>query len=93
MADTSVIVFPFLQQGDAAGQTVTAPAADARPTPHVHLRWKEDGRRQTKIVSSGYTMHLRFGQPTDNFLPGRIELEVPGGPTTKFSGEFQAEMR
>ena len=90
--DTSVTVFTTLMD-DPSGRTIVAPARAGGFTPHVNLRWRENGRIRLSTAMQGFTMRLEFGKQSGNLIPGKLQLEIPGTPGTKLSGEFTAEVR
>jgi hypothetical protein len=90
--DTSVTVFTMLMD-DPSGRTIVAPAQSRGFTPHVNLRWQENGRTRIDTAMEGFTMRLEFGKRSGNLIPGKLQLEIPGKPATKLSGEFTAEVR
>jgi hypothetical protein len=90
--DTTVTVIG-MPGGDPSGRTVIAPAPAGSFPPHVNLKWWENGRPRFSPVQGDFTLRLEFGQRSGNLIPGKIELEIPGAPAAKLSGEFTAEIR
>ena len=90
--DASVTIFTQLT-GDLSGKVVVVPAAAGAISPPLNVRWKENGRTRMEPPVRNYVMRLEFGQKSGNLVPGKIQLEIPGNPPTKISGEFTAEPR
>lgn len=90
--DTSVTVFTMMMD-DPSGRTIIAPARTGGFSPHVNLRWSENGRTRIDTAMEGFTLRLEFGKRSGNLIPGKLQLEIPGRPGTKISGEFTAEVR
>ena len=90
--DASVTIFTMLT-GDPSGKVVTVPTAAGGISPPLNVRWKENGRSRMEPPVRNYVMRLEFGQKSGNLVPGKIQLEIPGNPPTKISGEFTAEPR
>jgi hypothetical protein len=92
LPDTSITIFTMLT-GDPSGKVVVAPATAGGISPPLNVRWKENGRTRMQPPARNYVMRLEFGQKSGNLVPGKIQLEIPGNPPTKISGEFTAEPR
>ena len=90
--DASVTIFTMLT-GDPSGKVIVAPATTGGISPHVNVRWRENGRIRMQPPVRDFVLRLEFGQKSGNLVPGKIQLEIPGNPPTKISGEFTAEPR
>jgi hypothetical protein len=90
-----IIIFTFIDQAELPGTEIIIPRPDSdrrRAIPHVHLKWREDDRIKTEILTQGYSLRLVFDQPEDDSLPGRIFFEAPGRFETRVSGTFTATL-
>ncbi len=61
--------------------------------PQIIKRWKTNPRYAPvqKAFSTGYTMKLEMGSPTNGVIPGKIALSLPDAEKSVVAGEFQAE--
>lgn len=88
-----IIIFTFIPQPEIPGTEIIIPRPESdrrRATPHVHLKWREDNRIKTEILTQGYSLKLVFDELDGTSLPGRIYFEAPSRFETKISGTFTA---
>lgn len=95
--DLAVKIFLFLDEGDKPeGKTyrVAAKRSFGARSPHIHLQWKETGKRvpQTEVFTDGYVMKLEFGKVSRGKLPGKINLRLPDTARSRVSGTFAIDL-
>ena len=93
-ADRELLIFLFAKQGESLeGKIFDIGKQNNGTTPHVWLKWKEEGKNlpEQKAYTGGYTMRLEFGSITDGMLPGKIRVSLPDAEQSFAEGTFQAE--
>lgn len=95
-ADLEMDVVLF--EGDLAklsGRSFRMPIKEVGVTPHIYVKWLENGGRspQTKSYTEGYALRLEFGQYANGKLPGKIYLCAPDAEKSFIRGSFEVNGR
>jgi hypothetical protein len=90
--DMELGVFFGMKVGESlSGKTIDV-TPQARVAPRVWKKWKVEGKTalQQKVYSKGYTMKLKFGEVSEEKVPGTIYLCLPDEEQSVVAGSFVA---
>ncbi|MDA8017189.1 MAG: hypothetical protein MPN21_07040 [Thermoanaerobaculia bacterium] len=67
---------------------------DDNPDPWILVSYRDlgSGRLSTLRFDRGFDLELQFGRARGLFLPGEIDLTIPGSAPTRLRGAFVAEV-
>jgi hypothetical protein len=94
--DQAVMIFLFLKDGEAIeGKTYDVSRDQGFGSPHIHMKWKEEGENlpKTQIYMKDYIMRLEFGKKRNGTLAGKITLALPDEHQSEVNGAFRAELK
>lgn len=94
--DYAVLIFLFLKEGETAdGTTFNITKEQGFGSPHIHMKWKQNGQNnpKTEIFLKDYIMRLVFGKRENGRLPGKISLSLPDKDQSFVNGSFFAEIK
>ena len=92
-ADLELMIFTFEHDEEKLpGKTFKFDAAPVGASPHIHMKWRENGKNipSSKVFMSKYSLTLEFGKPTKKGLPGTIYLCLPDEEKSFVAGTFVA---
>ncbi len=92
-ADLELMIFTFEHDEEKLpGKTFRFDVAPLAKSPHIHMKWREDGEGvpSSEVFMSKYSLTLEFGQPTKEGLPGSIYLCLPDEKKSFVAGTFLA---
>ena len=92
--DMELGVFFGMKVGESlSGKTIDV-TPQARVAPRVWKKWKVEGKTalQQKVYSKGYAMKLKFGEVSEDKVPGTLYLCLPDEEQSVVVGSFIASV-